>query len=80
MCDKNEKMPCRMTVISCRKAINCKKLVAFFVAQDRAQRLIANYIVQIGEASGVEYEIHWEYEENTTDTTDDSAETTEEAE
>lgn len=34
-------------------------------AQERAKKLIANYIEQLGDASEVEYNIHWEYEENT---------------
>uniref|UniRef100_UPI004055FE68 DUF4230 domain-containing protein n=1 Tax=Agathobacter sp. TaxID=2021311 RepID=UPI004055FE68 len=32
-------------------------------AQTRAQELIENYIYQLGEISGAEYEIHWIYEE-----------------
>ncbi len=34
----------------------------FIRAQDRAKKLIENYITQLGEASGVEYHIIWEYE------------------
>ena len=33
-------------------------------AQSRAQELIENYIVQLGEISGIQYKIVWEYEEN----------------
>ena len=32
-------------------------------AQDRAQKLIENYINRLGEAVGVEYKIEWVYEE-----------------
>ena len=34
----------------------------FIRAQDRAKKLIENYITQLGEASGVEYQIIWKYE------------------
>lgn len=37
-------------------------------AQDNAKKLIENYIRQLGELSGADYQIIWEYEENLTDT------------
>ena len=42
-------------------------------AQNRAKKLIENYIVQLGEAAGVEYHITWKYSETSkkeADTTD----------
>lgn len=39
-------------------------------AQNRAQELIKNYIVQIGTLSGTEYEIEWEYESNSEQNTE----------
>ena len=32
-------------------------------AQDRAKRLIENYIDKLGDASDIKYEIVWKYEE-----------------
>lgn len=36
----------------------------FVRAQDRAKVLIENYIIRLGEASGVSYQIEWEYGDN----------------
>lgn len=36
-------------------------------AQDRAKTLIENYITQLGEATGVEYQVTWKYAENGTE-------------
>lgn len=33
-------------------------------AQERAKTLIENYVTQLGEASGVEYQVTWKYSEN----------------
>lgn len=35
-------------------------------AQDRAKTLIENYVTRLGEASGLEYKITWEYSEDST--------------
>ena len=32
-------------------------------AQDRAKKMIENYIDNLGEAAGIEYTIEWRYEE-----------------
>ena len=39
-------------------------------AQNRAKKLIENYIVQLGEAAGVEYHITWKYSETSKETVD----------
>ena len=36
-------------------------------AQERAKTLIENYITQLGEATGVEYQVTWKYDENGTE-------------
>ena len=36
-------------------------------AQERAKTLIENYITQLGEATGVEYQVTWKYAENGTE-------------
>lgn len=38
-------------------------------AQERAKTLIENYVTQLGEAAGVEYQITWKYEENKAEST-----------
>jgi sorbitol-specific phosphotransferase system component IIBC len=39
-------------------------------AQNRAKELIENYIVQMGEITGVQYKIQWTYEKDTVDKQD----------
>ena len=38
-----------------------------FSAQSRAQELIENYILQLGQLSNIEYKIEWAYENNSTE-------------
>jgi hypothetical protein len=40
-------------------------------AQERAKVLIENYIIRLGEASGVSYQIDWEYSDEKTNTIED---------
>ncbi|MCD8012901.1 MAG: DUF4230 domain-containing protein [Lachnospiraceae bacterium] len=39
-------------------------------AQERAKKLIQNYIDQLSDATGIEYNIQWNYEENITSTSE----------
>lgn len=45
------------------KTVQANKAL-LLTAQNRAQKLIENYIVQVGKLSNVEYEIEWEYEDS----------------
>ncbi len=38
-------------------------------AQERAKTLMENYVTQLGEATGVEYQITWKYDENEAEST-----------
>lgn len=38
-------------------------------AQERAKTLIENYVTQLGEATGIEYQITWKYDENEAEST-----------
>lgn len=38
-------------------------------AQERAKTLIENYVTQLGEATGIEYQIIWKYDENEAEST-----------
>ena len=41
-----------------------KNATLLMAAQNRAQELIENYIVQMGQLSNIEYEIEWKHEKN----------------